>query len=121
MLYTIKQYEMGTAAPAGGKRIGLPFGRPRESQRSEMRVATWSVVLAALPLMVYGVELCPANAADPAPQQQAQPAGAPSPSAGTPVVGASDPKTAVQGTVETDPRKMAQPAKAAPAPAVPAT
>ncbi len=70
-----------------------------------MRVATWSVVLAALPLMVYGLELCPANAADPTPQQQEQPAGA------------SGPTAAVQGAVETDPGKMAQPAKAAPAPA----
>ncbi len=84
-----------------------------------MRVATWSVVLAALPLMCYGMELSREKAADPVPPQQeqpappsAQPAGAPLPGAGT-----SDSKPAVPGSVETDPEKMAQSAKPPAAPA----
>jgi polysaccharide biosynthesis/export protein len=68
-----------------------------------MRVATWSVVLAALPLMCYGTGLSQEKAADPVP-----------PSAGA---GTSDSKPAAPGSLETDPEKMAQSAKPQTAPA----
>lgn len=115
MLYTIEQYEMGTAAPARGERIGSLFERTNVSQRSEMRVATWSVVLAALPLVCYGMERSQEKAADPVPQQQEQPASPSSQPAGAPTPAESKP--AVPGTVETDPGKIAQPAKPPEAPA----
>ncbi len=116
MLYTIEQYEMGTAAPARGERIGSLFERTNVSQRSEMRVATWSVVLAALPLVCYGMERSQEKAADPVPRAAG--------TTGVPILAAR--RRAHTGRiqtrpsrapVETDPGKIAQPAKPPEAPA----
>jgi polysaccharide biosynthesis/export protein len=83
-----------------------------------MRAATWSAVLAAVPLICFGAGASGQNAADPAPQQQAVPS---SPSASAPPgaeTGTSGSKPAVSGVV-TDPAKMGDAVKAPAAPADP--
>jgi polysaccharide biosynthesis/export protein len=81
-----------------------------------MRVATWSVVLAALPLICYGTGLSQEKAADPVSHPQEQSASSSAQPAGAPSAGARDSQPAAPGSLETDPEKMAQSAKPETAP-----